>query len=97
MIAGAFGPETTTIRPRLAARLYAGAVEAIPMTTLDTSPIAPPLSPFSPGADRLGPATTGEVSVLMSASRLTFCVAALTARLRGDHKSANDGLRGLNR
>ena len=29
---------------------YAGAVDAIPITTLDSSPSAPPLSPLSPGA-----------------------------------------------
>src|ERR1700728_407492 len=33
--------------PRVAARLYAGAVEATPMTVAETSPTAPVLSPFS--------------------------------------------------
>src|SRR5450631_2230815 len=35
-----------TTNPRLAARLYAGAVDATPTTMLDTSPSAPPLRPL---------------------------------------------------
>jgi hypothetical protein len=35
------------MRPRVAARLKAGAVEAVPITTLDKSPMAPDFSPFS--------------------------------------------------
>jgi hypothetical protein len=38
MTAGAFVPTRTTIRPRLAARLYAGAVDAMPMTSPDPGP-----------------------------------------------------------
>ena len=37
-----------TTKPSVAARLYAGAVEATPTTTEEMSPRAPPLSPFSP-------------------------------------------------
>ena len=50
MIAGVFSLAITTMNPRLAARLYAGAVDAIPITTLDTRPSAPPFSPLVPGA-----------------------------------------------
>ena len=50
-IAGAFTPDSNapplaTISPSVAARLYAGAVDAIPTTTLDSRPSAPPLSPL---------------------------------------------------
>src|ERR1700733_2142352 len=44
---GAPRPTTATMNPSVAARLYAGAVEATPMTTLDTRPSAPVLRPFS--------------------------------------------------
>src|ERR1700722_311618 len=40
-------PTTATINPSVAARLYAGAVDATPMTMEETSPRAPGLSPFS--------------------------------------------------
>ncbi len=40
-------PTTATMNPSVAARLYAGAVEATPMTVAATSPSAPPLRPFS--------------------------------------------------
>src|SRR5580693_8984686 len=40
-------PTTATMNPSVAARLYAGAVEATPMTVAETSPRAPVLSPFS--------------------------------------------------
>ena len=51
MMAGALTPASSapplaTIRPRLAASEYAGAVEAIPTTMLDSSPRAPPLRPL---------------------------------------------------
>ncbi len=46
MIAGAFTPTRITTKPRLAARLYAGAVDDMPTTTLEISPSAPPLSPL---------------------------------------------------
>ncbi len=36
-----------TTKPRVAARLYAGAVDATPTTTEDTNPSAPPLRPLS--------------------------------------------------
>ena len=53
MIDGAFSPTipspfaVATTKPRLAASEYAGAVEAIPITTLETKPRAPVLRPFS--------------------------------------------------
>ena len=40
-------PTTATMNPSVAARLYAGAVDATPMTMEETSPRAPGLSPFS--------------------------------------------------
>ncbi len=40
----------TAMNPSVAARLYAGAVDATPMMTLDSRPSAPDLSPFSTGA-----------------------------------------------
>src|SRR5579872_3376460 len=40
---------TNATKPSVAARLYAGAVEATPMTTLDTRPRAPAFKPFSAG------------------------------------------------
>ena len=39
-----------TTKPKVAARLYAGAVEATPTTTEEMKPRAPPLSPLSPGS-----------------------------------------------
>src|ERR1700712_2216890 len=52
MMAGAFtpariAPPLATMKPRLAANEYAGAVEAMPTTTLPTSPSDPDLSPLS--------------------------------------------------
>ena len=43
---GACRPIATTTKPSVAARLYAGAVEATPMTMLEIRPSAPALSPF---------------------------------------------------
>src|ERR1700742_178493 len=40
-------PTTATMKPSVAARLYAGAVEATPMTVAETSPRAPVLRPLS--------------------------------------------------
>src|ERR1700734_3382480 len=40
-------PTTATMKPSVAARLYAGAVDATPMTVAATSPRAPPLRPLS--------------------------------------------------
>ena len=44
---GACTPIATTTKPSVAAKLYAGAVEAMPITTLETNPSAPVLRPFS--------------------------------------------------
>jgi len=55
-IAGACTPAATTIEPMTAANEYAGAVEAIPMISASTKPIAldlrplPPVSGAVPGA-----------------------------------------------
>jgi hypothetical protein len=43
---GDWTPTKATMKPSVAARLYAGAVDATPMTTLETSPSAPDLSPL---------------------------------------------------
>src|ERR1700753_733480 len=40
-------PTPATMKPSVAARLYAGAVEATPMTVAETSPRAPVLRPLS--------------------------------------------------
>jgi hypothetical protein len=48
MMAGACRPTAATTRPREAARLYPGAVEATPMTMPESIPSAPDLRPFSP-------------------------------------------------
>src|SRR5215472_16186702 len=40
-------PTTATMKPSVAARLYAGAVDATPMTVVATSPSAPDLRPLS--------------------------------------------------
>ena len=39
-----------TTKPRVAARLYAGAVEATPTTTEEMKPRAPSFRPLSPGS-----------------------------------------------
>ena len=45
--AGAWSPMAATTNPSVAARLYAGAVEATPTTVLEMSPRAPAFRPFS--------------------------------------------------
>ena len=45
--AGALRPTAATTKNKVAARLYAGAVEATPITTLETRPSAPPFRPLS--------------------------------------------------
>src|SRR5689334_2004595 len=49
MTSGAFTPTSEETRPMDAARLYAGAVEAMPITTLAARPRAPVLRPLPPG------------------------------------------------
>src|SRR5208282_2791474 len=44
---GALRPTAMTTKVRVAARLYAGAVEATPITTLETRPSAPLFRPLS--------------------------------------------------
>src|SRR4051794_24905744 len=46
MITGALRPTSWDTGPRVAARLYPGAVEATPITMLDRRPIAPTLRPL---------------------------------------------------
>ncbi len=43
-------PIAMTTKPRVAARLYAGAVEATPTTTEEMKPRAPSFRPLSPGS-----------------------------------------------
>src|SRR5688572_9525600 len=52
MMTGAFAPTSWLMPPRTAATLYPGAVEATPITMLDSRPIAPSLRPLpaTPGA-----------------------------------------------
>src|SRR4051812_27325861 len=47
IIDGALTPTAMTTKPRVAARLYAGAVDAVPMTIDDNSPTVPRLRPLS--------------------------------------------------
>src|SRR3954447_21710972 len=49
IIAGAWEPMAMTMKPSVAVALYAGAVAARPMTTLDSRPIAEPRKPLSTG------------------------------------------------
>src|SRR5262245_26079605 len=44
-------PGTATMKPRVAARLYAGAVDAVAITMFDAYEIALDFRPFSPGAE----------------------------------------------
>ena len=51
MISGACTPTPAmTTKPSVAARLYAGAVDARPITALDSNPSAPDLRPLSAAA-----------------------------------------------
>ena len=54
MIAGDLSPmpATATTSPSVTARLYAGAVEAMPMTTLDSMPTALVFRPLASSAAR---------------------------------------------
>ena len=61
--AGDCRPTASTTAPIVAARLYAGAVEATPITTLDIRPSAPPFSPLSP-PDSSTTSTGGVVGTL---------------------------------
>ena len=54
--AGDCRPTASATAPIVAARLYAGAVEATPITTLDIRPSAPPFSPLSPPGSSVTPA-----------------------------------------
>src|SRR4051794_9934983 len=81
MMAGACTPTpaTATTRPSDAARLYPGAVEATPMTTLDTKPIAPVFRPFSPASD---PVVAGACPTSPSAM-VAMCLLLLVLRRCG--------------
>jgi hypothetical protein len=59
-IAGAFRPAAAdTTKPRLAASEYAGAVEAMPTTTLPSRPSAPDFRPLLSTVLAGGPPPTG--------------------------------------
>src|SRR5580700_4761423 len=49
-VPGLCTPTTATMRPSVAAMLYAGAVDETAITTLDSSPSAPARRPLSGGA-----------------------------------------------
>src|SRR5262249_13749695 len=71
MIAGACAPTpcTATMKPRVAARLYAGAVEATPMTRFETYPRTFPFRPLPPGCAPSGVwAATDALSIRFSPS-----------------------------
>src|SRR4051795_9594845 len=58
IIDGALTPTAMTTNPRVAARLYAGAVDAVPMTIDESSPTVPrfrPLSTAVPSIREAGP------------------------------------------
>ena len=57
-------PTFTAIRPSVAARLYAGAVDATPMTMLEMSPSAPDLRPFSATSSGGASAATATIVAL---------------------------------
>ena len=66
-------PTTATMNPSVAARLYAGAVEATEMTRFEMYPIASVLSPLAPGA--VGSAAgSGGLTTLESTATNTFPV-----------------------
>src|SRR5436190_23444408 len=59
-VPGLCTPTTATIRPSVAAMLYAGAVEETAITTLESSPSAPARRPLSwPAASWAGPDAAG--------------------------------------
>src|SRR5258705_1542103 len=63
-VPGLCTPTTATIRPSVAAMLYAGAVEETAITTLERSPSAPARRPLSwAGADAAGAAITAGAGV----------------------------------
>src|ERR1700755_3404615 len=73
-MAGAFTPDSSApplamIRPSVAARLYAGAVDGIPTTMLETRPSAPPFSPLLSTPEPPGP--PGWTAVPPEAMRLS--------------------------
>src|SRR5664279_1187115 len=69
MIAGAFNPAPAeTTRPRLAAREYAGAVDAIPTTTLLSRPNAPGLRPLLSTVPSVLPASGWVIRTTLLAS-----------------------------
>src|SRR5690349_9917685 len=75
-VPGLCTPVTATIRPSVAAMLYAGAVEETAITTLDSSPSAPARRPLSwAGADAAGAVITAGAVV----SALTRVVMGSTA------------------
>src|ERR1700729_3858402 len=55
-VPGLCTPTTATIRPSVAAMLYAGAVDETAITTLDSSPSAPARRPLSCEAGAMGSA-----------------------------------------
>src|SRR5512141_238772 len=64
MIAGAWTPTASATSPSETARLYAGAVDATPITMFDRYPNAPVLRPLVPGAPS-GAAVAAVIRVLL--------------------------------
>src|SRR6476661_8259244 len=98
--AGDCRPTARATAPMVAARLYAGAVEATPITTLDIRPSAPPLSPLSPPGSS-GASTGGVVGTLgdMATSRWARPpgVRSITQPQRGPTRRPAPPPRGMNR
>src|SRR6266516_7021125 len=83
------------MKPSVAARLYAGAVDATPMTRLDSSPSAPDFRPFPPACAPSGVwAATEALSIsplLSSLSRqagVGRCGARVTRKVAGSSQGA---------
>src|SRR5437763_15218731 len=78
-VPGLCTPTTATIRPSVAAMLYAGAVEETAITTLESSPSAPARRPFSwTGAGAAGAVVTAG-AVVSALTRVVMGVYRLPA------------------
>src|SRR3954470_6175308 len=70
---GVCRPTNATTKPSVAARLYAGATEATPMTVVEKRPSAPDLRPLSRGSAAAAPMALA--SVVADMSLLSYAVA----------------------
>src|SRR5579862_9762596 len=81
-VPGLCTPTTATMRPSVAAMLYAGAVEETAITTLETSPSAParrPLSRVAGASTEAGTAGTAPLAGVAAASAMVIVVMMGTA------------------